>query len=301
MSEEQPTQQSTGPGYLKTTIAGGVGGSMLVLVGHPLDTIKVRIQTMTVVPGQAAPYSGTWDCAQKTVRSEGFFALYRGMGAPLAGVTPMYMLCFLGYEVGKHIFCTPQSFTDLKLFEIAAAGATSAIFTTPILAPGERLKCVLQVQKDKTRFKGPIDVFKALYAEGGIRSVSRGFSATLLRDSVASAFYFSSYEYLKRKLTPEGKKGPSPAGTLFAGGMAGIFNWMFAIPIDTLKTRLQIAPEGKYNGIRNVLVDVLRNEGATALFRGIGPVMIRAFPANAACFLGYETTIKVLNWLSGTQ
>eukprot|EP01099_Mayorella_cantabrigiensis_P004797 TRINITY_DN365_c0_g1_i2.p1 TRINITY_DN365_c0_g1~~TRINITY_DN365_c0_g1_i2.p1 ORF type:complete len:224 (+),score=47.21 TRINITY_DN365_c0_g1_i2:379-1050(+) len=223
------------------------------------------------------------------------------MGAPLAGVTPMYMLCFLGYEVGKHIFCTPQSFTDLKLFEIAAAGATSAIFTTPILAPGERLKCVLQVQKDKTRFKGPIDVFKALYAEGGIRSVSRGFSATLLRDSVASAFYFSSYEYLKRKLTPEGKKGPSPAGTLFAGGMAGIFNWMFAIPIDTLKTRLQIAPEGKYNGIRNVLVDVLRNEGATALFRGIGPVMIRAFPANAACFLGYETTIKVLNWLSGTQ
>jgi solute carrier family 25 carnitine/acylcarnitine transporter 20/29 len=28
--------------------------------------------------------------------------------------------------------------------------------------------------------------------------------------------------------------------TLFAGGMAGIFNWMVAIPPDVLKSRLQI-------------------------------------------------------------
>lgn len=28
--------------------------------------------------------------------------------------------------------------------------------------------------------------------------------------------------------------------TLFAGGMAGIFNWIVAIPPDVLKSRLQI-------------------------------------------------------------
>ena len=40
------------------------------------------------------------------------------------------------------------SFKDLHLLEIAAAGATSGIFTTPILAPLERVKCVLQVSKE---------------------------------------------------------------------------------------------------------------------------------------------------------
>ena len=34
----------------------------------------------------------------------------------------------------------------------------------------------------------------------GIVSINRGFSATLARDSAGSLFYFSSYEYLKRKL-----------------------------------------------------------------------------------------------------
>jgi hypothetical protein len=42
------------PDLLKQFIAGGVGGVCLVLVGHPLDTIKVRIQTMDIVPGQVA-------------------------------------------------------------------------------------------------------------------------------------------------------------------------------------------------------------------------------------------------------
>ena len=41
--------------------------------------------------------------------------------------------------------------------------------------------------------------------------------ATMLRDSVASAFYFSSYEVLKQSLTREGESGPGVLGTLFAG------------------------------------------------------------------------------------
>ena len=66
------------PGLLKSTVAGGAGGACLVLVGHPLDTIKVRMQTMTVSAGSAPPYSSTLDCALKTVRGEGPLALYKG-------------------------------------------------------------------------------------------------------------------------------------------------------------------------------------------------------------------------------
>ena len=99
-----------------------------------------------------------------------------------------------------------------------------------------------------------MEIFKSLYKEAGgglkgTQSVTRGFSATMARDSVASAFYFSSYEWLKRQLTAEGEKAPGTAATLFAGGMAGIFNWAGALPLDTMKSKFQIAAEGQYTGI----------------------------------------------------
>jgi len=290
----------------KDTFSGGVGGACLVIVGHPLDTIKVRIQTMQVIPGQPPPYRGVVDCAQKILTTEGIGGLYRGMVAPLVGVTPMYALCFFGYGIGKKIFCTENSFKDLELGRIGLAGATSGIFSTPILAPLERLKCVLQIQNAKpvqqgeVRFKGPWDLGKHILKTGGIRSLNRGYLATNLRDSLASVAYFSVYEYLKAKFRKEGQVRPGVIATLVAGGFAGMANWVPAIPVDTLKSRLQTAPEGKYpHGIRSVAREIFANEGfikgVRILYRGTVPVMVRAFPANAACFLGYETASSFLN------
>merc|ERR1711974_491558 len=130
--EEVPLAKTS---LLKSSLAGGFGGACLVFVGHPLDTIKVRLQTMPIIEGQKPTYSGTLDCALQTVRKEGFFALYKGMLAPLTGVTPMYSLCFLGYEIGKNIFTEEKDYKELNLVRIGAAGATSGLFTTPILAP----------------------------------------------------------------------------------------------------------------------------------------------------------------------
>ena len=95
-------------------------------------------------------------------------------------------------------------------------------------------------------------------------------------------------------MTKEGESAPGVVGTLTAGGFAGMLNWLAALPLDTLKTRLQTAPEGKYTSMRGVLADLLKTEGFGALYRGFGPVMARAFPANAACFLGYETVKKTM-------
>lgn len=219
------TENKKQPGPLKSFLCGGVGGMCLVLVGHPLDTIKVRIQTMQVLPGQPPPYQGMVDCASQIVKKEGVKGLYKGMAAPLAGVAPMYALCFLGYGVGKNVFCDDDAFDTLKLTQIGLAGATSSFFTTPILGPGERLKCVLQIQESPsytgTRYNGYKELVSGLYKEGGVMGICKGSGATLVRDGVASFFYFSTYEYLKSKWTPAGEKSPSVFATFCAGGFAG--------------------------------------------------------------------------------
>ncbi|KAA0203974.1 hypothetical protein HAZT_HAZT011407 [Hyalella azteca] len=221
------------------------------------------------------------------------------MAAPLMGVTPMFAVCFLGFGIGKRL---QQKSPDEKLtaVQLFNAGMLSGVFTTAIMAPGERIKCLLQVQQASSGpqvYKGPIDVVKQLYRAGGIASIYKGTCATLLRDVPASGMYFMSYEWIKASMAPPGQEAQlSPLRTVVAGGLAGMLNWCVAIAPDVLKSRLQTAPEGTYpNGIRSVFMDIMKKEGPSALFRGLTPVMIRAFPANAACFLGYEVAIKFLN------
>ncbi|CAO4373828.1 unnamed protein product [Caenorhabditis nigoni] len=284
-------------------IAGGVGGSCTVIVGHPFDTVKVRIQTMArPKPGEKPQFTGALDCAKRTVAKEGFFALYKGMAAPLVGVSPLFAVFFGGCAVGKWLQQTDPN-QEMTFIQNANAGALAGVFTTIVMVPGERIKCLLQVQQagsapSGVHYDGPLDVVKKLYKQGGIASIYRGTGATLLRDIPASAAYLSVYEYLKKKFSGEGaQRTLSPGATLMAGGLAGIANWGVCIPADVLKSRLQTAPEGKYpDGIRGVLREVLREEGPRALFKGFWPVMLRAFPANAACFFGLELTLAAFRF-----
>ncbi|XP_002742122.1 mitochondrial carnitine/acylcarnitine carrier protein-like [Saccoglossus kowalevskii] len=287
---------------VKNFFAGGFGGVCLVFTGHPLDTIKVRLQTQPLPgPGQSVLYKGTFDCALKTIRNEGVRGLYKGMGAPIMGIAPIFAICFFGFGVGKKLQQKHpgEELTYLQLFN---AGMLAGVFTTVIMTPGERVKCLLQIQaaEGTAKYKGPVDCFRQIYRESGLfKGVYRGTLATLLRDVPASGVYFMTYEWLKKTLTPEGKKPTdlSVGSILFAGGMAGIFNWVVAIGPDTLKSRFQTAPAGKYpNGIRSVFTELVRNEGIFAIYKGITPVMLRAFPANAACFVGFEVGMKFLNW-----
>ena len=72
MASEEKSKKGRKVSPIKEFIAGGFGGICLVATGHPLDTIKVRLQTMPKpAPGQAPMYAGTFDCAKKTVTREG--------------------------------------------------------------------------------------------------------------------------------------------------------------------------------------------------------------------------------------
>lgn len=273
----------------------------LVFAGHPLDLIKVRMQTMVVVEGQPPAYSSAVDCAKKTIAKDGFRGLYKGMTAPLAGVSPIFAVCFWAYDLGKQLersFLGLAPDAELSIPQIAVAGAFSAIPTTAIMAPGERIKCLLQVdgEAEVPRFKGPGDVVRTLVKEEGVMSVFRGALPTVLRDGFGSMAYFGVYEAIKRGMTPEGSS-LSPLAIVSGGGFAGMCNWAIAIPFDTIKSRIQTAPAGTYTGMTDCYRQLIAKEGTAGLFRGIGPALARAFPANAACFLGVEVSLKFLNTL----
>lgn len=97
-----------------------------------------------------------------------------------------------GYAMGKKIvYAATPNRTQLELSnaELAFAGFFSAVPTTAVAGPMERVKVLLQMQGQggALKYTGPFDVLRQLYAEGGLRSVFRGTGATLARDGPGSA------------------------------------------------------------------------------------------------------------------
>ncbi|OOQ87292.1 Mitochondrial carnitine carrier [Penicillium brasilianum] len=291
---------------LRSLAAGAAGGLCAVVVGHPFDLVKVRLQT-----AERGVYAGAMDVVRKTIAREGLArGLYAGVSAPLVGVTPMFAVSFWGYDVGKSLVekasvvpvvnGTPQ----YSIAQISAAGFFSAIPMTLITAPFERVKVLLQIQGQnppppgqKPKYSGGVDVVRQLYKEGGIRSVFRGSAMTLARDGPGSAAYFAAYEYIKRSLTPKDVNGNvtgelSLTAVVAAGGAAGIAMWIPVFPVDTIKSRLQSAP-GKPT-IGGTVRAVYASGGFKAFFPGFGPALARAVPANAATFLGVELAHKFM-------
>lgn len=281
----------------KAFVAGGAGGMSLVFVGHPLDTAKVRLQT-----APDGMYRGMFDCMQKTVRAEGIGGLYKGMAAPLVGITPIFAIYFWGFEQGKNIakaiggpLVGPDG--NCNTLGIMFGGGFSAIPGSVIMVPGDRVKVMLQVPG--STFNGPVEVVKHLWKEGGMAALYKGTGLTLARDGPGSVAYYAGYELLLNaaaEFQECERKDVSTAAVLTCGGLAGCANWIVAVPQDTIKSRYQSATPGQYpGGVTQVFTDIIKKDGVTGLYRGLSAAMIRAFPANAACFFGYETAMNAMN------
>jgi hypothetical protein len=67
----------------------------------------------------------------------------------------------------------------------------------------------------------------------------------------------------------------------------------FSLPADTIKSIVQTQTEEV--PVRRVVKNLIDRFGVIGLYNGIGVVLIRAFPANAALFLGYEVARKFLS------
>lgn len=274
---------------VKSFAAGGFGGVCAVLTGHPFDLVKVRLQT--------GLYNSSAQCIKQTVVKDGVTGFYRGVLPPLLGVTPMFAVSFWGYDIGKRVVSssTGKTVDQFNKTNISTAGFLSAIPTTLVAAPFERVKVMMQIQ-DSAKKSSMGSVIAEMYRTGGIRSIFKGSAATLARDGPGSALYFGTYEYLKQSLTKPGED-LSLFSVMIAGGFAGVSMWLGVFPIDTIKSTQQ-SSNTNVSIVQTTKNIYKKGGGMKAFFPGVGPALARSFPANAATFVGVEIATKFLNSLA---
>ncbi len=309
---------------LQDIAAGTVGGLCTVLVGHPLDTIKVRLQTAAA--GSAHQMSMR-ECIRFTMREEGWRGFYKGMQSPLAGEGFFNAVQFLSYGAFKRMLLSrtegfgvpatvahahapggarvPHERTDLSVPEYFAAGAMTGFACTFVETPIDLFKSQLQTQvfRSQPLFTTFPASLRYVWRESGVRGCYQGMTSTFVRTVPASAFYFGTYEAVKElQLRPNQRKGDlGPAQLLLAGGCGGVAYWLSSFPADSIKSAMQAdavrRSERTYASWLDCAKQMYREGGIARFYRGLAPCLIRSFPANAACFYAYEVSLKLLDKL----
>lgn len=71
---------------LKGIVAGGITGGIEICITFPTEYVKTQLQLDE--KGATKQYNGIADCVKKTVKTNGFFGLYRGLSVLLYGSIP---------------------------------------------------------------------------------------------------------------------------------------------------------------------------------------------------------------------
>lgn len=178
---------------------------------------------------QGQQYNGMLDCFRKTVQQEGLRGLMKGVGSPLVGQGIMNGCQFFAYERAKE-FVGGGPGVVLSIPQHAVAGIMTGFAISFVDGPVDLFKCKMQAQTatGPEAYRNVFDCAAKIGRQHGVRGIYQGLGATMLRDAPANAFYFSSYEVVKRQLA-----GPNvprdqlkSSTTLAAGGVAGFMYWL---------------------------------------------------------------------------
>ena len=190
---------------MQPLVSGSFGGAGSVLVGHPFETVKARMQlgVKPVWPGLARSFAG--------------------IAAPLSGQIPFWASFYTGYALGTRLKWDDSQ--GAQIFAGAVAGAVSSL----MLTPADAVKITAQASGSSARA-----ALRSILREGGVPELFRALLPTLARMVPASAVWFAT----KEECTKLG------CSAFVAGGMAGTMEWAAVMPIDTIKTRYTMAPRG---------------------------------------------------------
>lgn len=270
---------------LKDVFASIIGSASCVYTGQPFDTIKVRMQ---VHPGE---FIGPIQCFKKTILSEGITALWRGSLPAFIGAVSENAVAFAVNEELKRLFRT-YTFPIPVASQTFFSGTVTGFFTAFVLCPADVLKCRAQLSRATGGSGNFKEVFMNTFRTQGVAGFYTGIAAQVMRDVPFYCFFFGSYD-LACKYLKKHTELPESAVYFTSGGLAGQVAWSISMPIDAVKSVIQTSakPLPVIETVRNIY----RTRGLWGFYRGIGVAIVRAFPANAALFVGYEFARKAIS------
>ncbi|KAJ9492451.1 hypothetical protein VN97_g778 [Penicillium thymicola] len=292
--------------------AGYISGAIGIIIGNPLDVIKVQLQ--------AGNAHADVSSAQLS-RFERTSTLVRGAAAPILGYGALNAILFVAYN--RSLTALDGSVTDptnpvgVSAYNIWLAGAAGGLASWSISSPTEFIKC--RAQLDRRPEVSSWAVAKDIFRTRGWRGLYFGGGITSARDSIGYGFYFWSYELCKRFMTSNDDGSHQAAlKILLCGGIAGVVTWGSVFPLDMIKTRLQaqtiadhlpgtiessslLRPQRQTLNSFQIAKETYRAEGIKAFYRGLGVCSVRAFIVNAVQWAAYEWLMKSFNPSWGAQ
>jgi solute carrier family 25 carnitine/acylcarnitine transporter 20/29 len=279
--------------------AGYVSGAVGIIVGNPLDLIKVRLQAGSV------PNAATLRTASTVVT---------GTAAPILGYGALNALLFMSYNRSEAALNKALSLQS-SLWTTWAAGALGGLATWVVSTPTELIKCRAQMAVPAV---SSLHITRSIIASDGFRGLYFGGVVTALRDSIGYGFYFWSYE-LANSLWASASNTQEPSWRdeapkiLLCGGIAGVVTWASVFPLDVIKTRVQTqamnsstetspllnsripsAEPHRRAGALEIAKATYAEGGVRPFFRGLTVCSLRAFMVNAVQWAVYEAIMDGL-------
>ena len=248
--------------------------SASVFIGHPFDTIKVRMQTSSAVNVSFSSRS-----------------LFKGMAAPLVAASAVNAVIFGTYaSTGRILDDYYYREKNESFGKNFICGAFAGFVQCLIICPTEHVKCRIQTSAHSL-YTNPWKLSVDIFRKHGFDGLFRGFWATSLREVPAFGLYFAGYDYMRDHIVNflerngyASLSGPWAASAI-SGGISGCVTWAGVYPIDVIKTRIQTGPLDARRGhvsrrMLSVGMQICNEVGVKGMFRGLSVTMIRAFPVN---------------------
>jgi len=87
----------------------------------------------------------------------------------------------------------------------------------------------------------------------------------------------------------------STINDLIAGSFGGAAQVLVGQPLDTIKTRAQIAPKAMFKGPMDILAQTIRKEGFLALYKGMASPLLGIAGVNSLLFAAYAASKRVVS------
>jgi len=280
---------------LKGIVAGGITGGIEICITFPTEYVKTQLQ-LDEKAGKRQ-YNGIVDCVKKTVRTNGVLGLYRGLSVLLYGSIPKSAVRFGAFEELKkrNVDANGNLSAGKRLLCGLGAGVSEAILAvTPMETV--KVKFINDQRSANPQFKGFFHGVRTIIKNEGIRGTYQGLTATILKQGSNQAIRFYVMETCKDWYKGGDPKKPVPKLVVgLFGAVAGAASVFGNTPIDVVKTRMQGLEASKYKNTMDCAVQIWKNEGPKAFYKGTIPRMSRVCLDVGITFMIYDSFMELFS------